>query len=202
MVLLSQFTAVLGLLIYLTATRQSLVLDVVPRGSPGEPMASSSHLIVPVAGVHHTTLRDSFEEKRSGGRIHKAIDIMAPAGTPVLAAAAGIVVALDNSDLGGITLYQRDLDTRTIYYYAHLRGYLPGLKVGDLVRQGDVLGFVGETGNAPPGGPHLHFAVHTANDPNRWGHGAELNPCELLDCGAVATPVPEATAAPAATAAQ
>jgi peptidoglycan LD-endopeptidase LytH len=196
-VLLSQLTAVVCLLIYLAATRQSLVLEVVAYGSRALPAAASPHLIVPVAGVHHSALHDSFSEKRSGGRTHKAIDIMAAAGTPVLAAAAGVVVALDSSELGGISLYERDLDGRTIYYYAHLRGYFPGLKVGDLVRQGDVLGFVGETGNVPPGGPHLHFAVHTASDPNQWGHGVELNPCELLQCGAAsATPVPESTTVP------
>ena len=196
-VLLSQLTAVIGLLIYLAATRQSLVLDVVPYGSRALPVEASAHLIVPVAGVHHSALRDSFTEKRSGGRTHKAIDIMAAAGTPVLAAAAGVVVGLETSELGGITLYERDLDGRTIYYYAHLRGYLPGIKVGDLVRQGAVLGFVGETGNVPPGGPHLHFAVHTVSDPNQWGHGVELNPCELLRCGAVAaTPAPQSTMVP------
>jgi len=172
------------------------VLDVVPHGGRALPTAASPHLIVPVAGVHRSALRDSFDEKRSGGRTHKAIDIMAPGGTPVLAAAAGVVVGFETSELGGISLYERDLDARTIYFYAHLRGYSPGLKVGDLVRQGDVLGFVGETGNVVAGNPHLHFAVHTANDPNRWSHGIELNPCELLECGAVATPVPQPTAVP------
>ncbi len=94
------------------------------------------------------------------------------------------MVGLETSALGGISLYERDLDGRTIYFYAHLQGYRPGLKVGDLVRQGDVLGFVGETGNVVAGGPHLHFAVHTASDPNRWSNGVDLNPCELLGCGA------------------
>ena len=196
-VLLAQLTAVVCLLIYLAATGQSLVLEVVPHAMRALPAAASPQLIVPVAGVHHSALRDSFNDKRSGGRTHKAIDIMAPAGTPVLAAAAGVVVGLETSELGGISLYERDLDGRTIYFYAHLRGYNPGLKVGDLVRQGDVLGFVGETGNVIAGGPHLHFSVHIASDPNRWGHGVELNPCELLRCGAVPeTPAPESTAVP------
>lgn len=183
-VLLAQITAVICLLIYLAGTGQSLVLDVVPHGSRALPASASPHLIVPVAGVRQSTLRDSFSDKRSGGRTHKAIDIMAPAGTPVLAAAAGVVVGLETSALGGISLYERDLDGRTIYFYAHLRGYRPGLRVGDLVRQGDVLGFVGETGNVVAGGPHLHFAVHTASDPNQWNNGVDLNPCDLLGCGA------------------
>ena len=183
-VLLAQLTAVVCLLIYLAGTGQSLVLDVVPRGGRALPAAASPQLIIPVAGVRQSALRDSFNDKRSGGRTHKAMDIMAPAGTPVLATAAGVVVGLETTALGGISLYERDLDGRTIYFYAHLQGYRPGLKVGDLVRQGDVLGFVGETGNVVAGGPHLHFAVHTVSDPNRWSNGVDLNPCELLGCAA------------------
>jgi hypothetical protein len=126
-VLLAQLTAVVCLLIYLAATGQSLVLDVVPHATralpaPGRPQ---DLFLCPPAWVQ------------------------------------------------------------------------PGSQVGDLVRQGDVLGFVGETGNVVAGGPHLHFSVHTASDPNRWGHGVELNPCELLRCGAVPeTPAPESTAVP------
>ena len=185
-VLLAQLTAALCLLIYLAFTNQTLVLDIVPRAYRALPTTASPQLIVPVAGVRQSALHDSFDDNRSGGRKHKALDIMAPAGTPVLAAAAGVVVALETSTLGGISLYERDLDARTIYFYAHLRGYRPGLKAGDLVRQGDVLGFVGETGNVPPGSPHLHFGVSTTMDPNQWNGGIDLDPCDLLGCRAAA----------------
>ncbi|MBW3630664.1 MAG: M23 family metallopeptidase, partial [Gemmatimonadetes bacterium] len=81
-----------------------------------------------------------------------------------------------------ISLYQRDLDQRTIYFYGHLQRYAAGLKEGDLVRQGDVIAYVGHTGNVPAGSPHLHFSVHTVADPNRYWRGRNLSPCDLLPC--------------------
>jgi murein DD-endopeptidase MepM/ murein hydrolase activator NlpD len=125
-------------------------------------------------------LRDSFGAARSGGRRHLGIDIMAPRGTPVLAAAPGVIVKRDSSALGGISIYQRDLDARTIYFYAHLQGYRAGLVEGELVRAGDVIGYVGTTGNAAGGPAHLHFGVYTVADPNRWWHGRDLDPYPLL----------------------
>jgi murein DD-endopeptidase MepM/ murein hydrolase activator NlpD len=170
---------VTGVSIYLLATDQVLVVGFRSRVTP-PPAASAPGLIIPVAGVRADELRNSYGAARSGGRQHKGVDIKAPRGTPVLAAAAGVMVKRDSNAVAGRALYQRDLDGRTIYYYAHLDRYRAGLKEGDLLRQGDVIAYVGDTGNAKPGDYHLHFAVHTVTDPNRWWRGRDLNPYELL----------------------
>lgn len=167
----------IGLLVYLAASERALVISFPTRESL-RPQRSAG-LVVPVAGVRASELKDTYGAARSGGRGHKGVDIFAPRGTPVLAAAAGVVVKRDSNAVAGISVYQRALDGRTIYYYAHLNGWRAGLKEGDLVRQGDVLGYVGSTGNVS-GSPHLHFAVFVVNDPNRWWRGRDLNPYKLL----------------------
>ncbi|HEX2095288.1 MAG TPA: M23 family metallopeptidase [Longimicrobiaceae bacterium] len=176
---LIELGVLLGLVLYLGVSGRTLVFSVVPREEL-RPREAPPRLIVPVAGVRVEELKDTYGAARSGGRGHKGVDIPAPLGTPVLAAAAGVIVRRDSSALGGISLYQRDLDARTIYYYAHLQRYRSGLKVGDLVHQGEVIAYVGETGNVTPGSPHLHFAVYTVTDPNRWWRGRDLNPYALL----------------------
>lgn len=181
LLLLAQATIALGLLVYLAAADKALVLEITAREGLRSSEASEQ-LIIPVAGVRPAELRDTYGAPRSGGRTHEGIDILAPDGTPVLAAAAGVIVGRDSSALGGLALYQRDLDQRTIYFYGHLQGYRAGLKVGDLVRQGDVIASVGQTGNVPPNTPHLHFSVYTVTDPNRWWRGRNVNPCDLLPC--------------------
>jgi len=168
----------LGLLIYLAASERALVVSFPTRESM-RPAKASAAMVVPVAGVRASELRDTYGAVRSGGRAHKGVDIFAPKGTPVVAAAAGTIVKRDSNAVGGLSVYQRDPDGRTIYYYAHLNGWRAGLKEGDLVRQGDVLGYVGSTGNVS-GSPHLHFAVFVVNDPNRWWRGRDLNPYKLL----------------------
>jgi peptidoglycan LD-endopeptidase LytH len=183
LVLLTQAAVALGLLLHLAITGRTLVVAFRP-GDAIEPPRPSERLTIPVAGVRSAELTDSYGAPRSGGRTHEGIDIFAPEGTPVLAAAAGVIVGRDSSELGGISLYQRDLDGRTIYFYGHLQRYRAGLKEGDLVRQGEVIAHVGQTGNVPPGSPHLHFSVYTVPDPNRWWRGRNLNPCDLLACGA------------------
>ncbi|HEX2206448.1 MAG TPA: M23 family metallopeptidase [Longimicrobium sp.] len=167
----------IGLLVYLAASERALVISFPTRESL-RPKRSAG-LVVPVAGVRASELKDTYGAARPGGRGHKGVDIFAPRGTPVLAAAAGVVVKRDSNAVAGISVYQRDLDGRTIYYYAHLNGWRAGLKEGDLVRQGDVLGYVGSTGNVS-GSPHLHFAVFVVNDPNHWWRGRDLNPYKLL----------------------
>lgn len=164
----------LGRLIYLAAAERALVVSFPARES-----LRSAGLVVPVAGVRTSELKDTYGATRSGGRGHRGVDIFAERGTPVVAAAAGTIVKRDSSAVGGVSVYQRDLDGRTIYYYAHLNGWRAGLKEGDLVRQGDTLGYVGSTGNVS-GSPHLHFAVFVVDDPNRWWRGRDLNPYELL----------------------
>ena len=168
----------LGLLVYLAVSDRALVVSIPSREARWRAEASTG-LVVPVAGVRAAELKDTYGAARSGGREHKGVDIFAPLGTPVVAAAAGVIVKRDSSAAGGLSVYERDLDGRTIYYYAHLNGWRAGLKEGDLVRQADVIGYVGSTGNVS-GAPHLHFAVFTVTDPNRWWRGRDLNPYRLL----------------------
>ena len=139
-------------------------------------------LAIPVAGLKPEQLSDTFTQARAGGaRVHDAIDIMAPTGTPVLAAAPGTVEKLFFSKGGGgITAYIRSDDGKWIYYYAHLDEYAPGLNEGDKIRRGQRIGSVGSTGNANPAGPHLHFAIHRMDPGERWYHGSPVNPYPLL----------------------
>ena len=137
-------------------------------------------LIVPVTGVKAEELRDTFTAARSEGRTHNAMDIMAAAGTPVIAAADGFVRRLMNSDKGGITIYQVSTDGKIVLYYAHLQRYADGIVEGKAVRQGEVIGYVGDTGNAGPGNYHLHFATWLVSDPKKFWHGENLNPYSLL----------------------
>lgn len=151
-----------------------------PRAAPTAPAMASGYLL-PVANVRPNELVDTFTQSRSGGRVHDAIDIMAPRGTPVFAAVAGTVEKLFTSKLGGLTIYVRSPDRRTITYYAHLDAYAPGLAEGQQVRQGQVLGTVGFTGNADPSAPHLHFAVmQTEADNEWWEPTVAINPYPLL----------------------
>jgi murein DD-endopeptidase MepM/ murein hydrolase activator NlpD len=143
-------------------------------------LPESSQLLVPVAGVRPEQLRDTFTDARSEGRSHDAIDIAAPRGTPVLAATDGRIVKLFQSVQGGITIYQLGTDNRTIYYYAHLERYVEGLKDGYFARRGEVIGYVGDTGNAGAGNYHLHFSVSIVSDPRRYWEGTNINPYPLL----------------------
>jgi murein DD-endopeptidase MepM/ murein hydrolase activator NlpD len=137
-------------------------------------------LIIPVADVRPEQLIDTFTQSRSEGRTHDAIDIMAPAETPVLAAADGQIQKLSQSERGGTTLYQLSADQKLIFYYAHLARYADGLSEGKQVRQGDVIAYVGDTGNAGPGNYHLHFSIATVSDPKRYWEGTNINPYPLL----------------------
>jgi murein DD-endopeptidase MepM/ murein hydrolase activator NlpD len=139
-------------------------------------------LAVPVTGIRPSELVDTYTQARAGGaRVHDAIDIMAPHGRPVVAAAPGRVEKLFNSQGGGgITAYIRSNDGQWIYYYAHLQRYRPGLAEGQRVNRGDVIGTVGSTGNANPAGPHLHFAIHRMQPGEDWHEGTPVNPYPLL----------------------
>jgi murein DD-endopeptidase MepM/ murein hydrolase activator NlpD len=152
-----------------------------PTATP-PPIAPSSAtpLQIPVAGVRPEQLHDTFQAARSEGRSHDAIDIPAPRGTPVLAAADGRIVKLFQSVPGGTTIYQLDPDNRTIYYYAHLDRYADGLAEGQVVRRGEVIAYVGDTGNAGPGNTHLHFQIYRVADPKHFWTGENLNPYPLL----------------------
>ena len=138
------------------------------------------NLIIPVAGVKPEQLIDTFDDARSEGRVHDAIDIMAPAETPVLAAADGKIVKLFQSERGGATIYQLNANQDLIFYYAHLSRYADGLAEGDLVRQGQIIAYVGDTGNAGAGNYHLHFSIAAVSDPKRYWEGTNINPYPLL----------------------
>lgn len=147
---------------------------------------SSKWLVIPVAGVRADQLVDTYTDARSEGRVHNAIDIMAPQNTPVIAANDGIVVKLFESDKGGLTIYQLDPDGRTVYYYAHLDHYAEGITEGMHVHRGDVIAFVGDTGNAGVGNYHLHFGITIVDDPKHYWGGTDINPYPLLRHQAIA----------------
>jgi len=138
------------------------------------------NLIIPVMGVRPDQLQDTFTAARSEGRVHDAIDIPAPAGTPVVAAVDGEIIKLFQSERGGTTVYQLSTDKKLIFYYAHLQRYAEGLLAGKFVRQGDIIGYVGDTGNAGPGNYHLHFSISIIADPKRYWEGSNINPYPLL----------------------
>lgn len=154
-----------------------------PRGEA----VGARDLVVPIAGVAITDLVDSYGAARGGGRAHEGVDIMAPHGTPVRAAAAGRVLKLHTSARGGLTLYQADESGRVIFCYAHLSAYADGVKEGQRVEQGDVIAAVGQTGNATV--PHLHFEVLRAKAPGQWWGGEAMNPYRALIAGRVDAPV-------------
>lgn len=139
----------------------------------------AKRLMVPVAGVGPEKVPDTFTARR-GQRIHSALDIMAPRGTPVLSADAGKVFKVRSNTLGGLTVYAIDPTERFVYYYAHLDRYADGLAEGQALQPGDVIGYVGTTGNAPPNAPHLHFQVLLYRGNGRWWDGDPLNPRPYL----------------------
>jgi murein DD-endopeptidase MepM/ murein hydrolase activator NlpD len=140
----------------------------------------SALLPVPVEGIRREQLRDTYTQSRSEGRTHHAIDIHAPRGTPVIAVADGVIRKLHSGARGGLAIYLMDDDGTTRYYYAHLDGYAQGIHEGQRVERGEVIGYVGDTGNAQPGDYHLHFSVAVLDSPSRWWEGENLNPFDLL----------------------
>jgi len=137
-------------------------------------------LIIPVPGVRPDQLRDTFSDARAEGRVHDAIDIPAPLGTPVIAAADGTIIKLFHSDRGGTTIYQLSTDGRFVFYYAHLDRYAEGLAEGHVARQGEAIAYVGDTGNAGAGNYHLHFSIALVSDPKKYWQGVNVNPYPLL----------------------
>ena len=136
-----------------------------PRGSLRMPLDNSSV----------EAMKGGFVERR-GSQPHEAVDLLAPRNTPVHAVANGSIARLFLSKAGGITIYQFDVEGRHCYYYAHLEGYASGLHEGQVVSQGDVIGYVGTTGNAPPQTPHLHFAVMELDAKRQWWKGKSIDP--------------------------
>jgi len=152
-----------------------------PAPVPASP--TDAGLLLPLPGLTRDQLHDTFTDARSEGRVHDAIDIMAPAGTPVLAVADGTVEKLFDSKRGGLTIYQFEPSGRYAYYYAHLQRYADGLAEKQAIRRGQVIGYVGSTGNADPGAPHLHFAIFHLGPERHWWEGEAINPYPVLHDG-------------------
>jgi peptidoglycan LD-endopeptidase LytH len=136
-------------------------------------------LKLPVDGVDRKDLRNTFAEAR-GARTHEALDILAPRGTKVRAVEDGRIQKLFTSKAGGLTIYEFDPTETFTYYYAHLARYEDGLREGQMVKRGDVIGYVGSTGNASPDAPHLHFAIFRLEPEKRWWKGEPINPYLVL----------------------
>jgi peptidoglycan LD-endopeptidase LytH len=138
------------------------------------------HIALPIAGLKLQNIEDTFDDLRGGTRRHEAADILSPRGTPVMAVDAGTIKKLFTSKQGGLTIYQFDPEGTYCYYYAHLDHYAADLQEGAWVGRGQVIGYVGTTGNAPPNTPHLHFAVFKLGADKRWWHGTPINPFPAL----------------------
>ena len=132
-------------------------------------------LMVPVAGVRARDVADTYHAARAGTRRHNATDIMAPRGTAVVASDEGRIIKLARNTAGGITIYATDAHERFVYYYAHLDRYHDGVVEGMKLAKGQVIGYVGTTGNAPANTPHLHFQAMRARDVRRWWEGEPLD---------------------------
>jgi murein DD-endopeptidase MepM/ murein hydrolase activator NlpD len=154
-----------------------------PTNSPTFNTPGRKGIIIPVQGIKGDQLVDTYAAARSSGRTHDAIDIMAPEGTPVLAAVDGEIARFFDSIQGGITIYQFSEDKRFVFYYAHLQSRSDLIKPGDHVTQGTVIGYVGNTGNAGPNNFHLHFSIARITDPAHFWHGEYINPYPLLKSG-------------------
>ncbi|QJW84300.1 peptidoglycan DD-metalloendopeptidase family protein [Ramlibacter terrae] len=151
----------------------------------GAKLLATRELVVPVVGVAPTALADHYDDAR-GKRVHEAIDIMAPAGRAVVAVDDGRIAKLFTSRGGGLTVYHFDKQGQLAYYYAHLQSYAPGLREGATVQRGEVIGYVGSTGNANPAAPHLHFAVFRLGPQKNWWQGEAVNPYPALSKAAPA----------------
>ena len=138
------------------------------------------NLTAPIRSLNARDIQDTFRQARAGGKFHEATDILAPRGTPIVAIDDGVIQKLFLSKPGGLTIYEFDRQGTYCYYYAHLDHYAEGLKEGMAVNRGDVIGYVGTTGNAPPQTPHLHFAIFRLGPEKHWWKGTPIDPYPLL----------------------
>ena len=143
-------------------------------------MLAQRKLTLPIRGLDARDIRDTFQQGRAEGKLHEATDILAPRGTPVVAVEDGIIQKLFLSRPGGITIYEFDRAGIFCYYYAHLDRYAGGLAEGMPVKRGEVIGYVGTTGNAPPQTPHLHFAIFRLGPEKHWWQGTAIDPYPVL----------------------
>lgn len=153
-----------------------------PTSTPSEDEPTSQpslDIYYPLLGELRRPLKNSFYDARSGGRVHKAIDMMAEKGTPVVAAVDGVIKRMAWQYLAGRHFYLMTHDQKYVMLYAHLSGYAKGLKEGQIVQKGQILGYVGDTGNAK-GHPHLHLAIYEILDMSKWWKGRPLNPYPMI----------------------
>jgi murein DD-endopeptidase MepM/ murein hydrolase activator NlpD len=143
-------------------------------------LLNKRHLILPIEGLTARDIQDTFDQKRAGGKPHEASDLLAPRGTPIMAVEDGVIQKLFLSKPGGLTIYEFDRLGVYCYYYAHLDRYAEGLREGMRVKQGEVIGYVGTSGNAPPNTPHLHFAIFKLGLEKHWWQGVAINPYPVL----------------------
>lgn len=141
---------------------------------------AADQLLIPVEGIPASALKDTFNDARGAERRHEAIDILAPKGTQVFAVADGKIAKLFNSKPGGLTVYQFDTTEKFAYYYAHLDQYAANVKEGMTLKRGDLVGYVGSSGNADPTAPHLHFAIFELGPEKQWWKGSPINPYPLM----------------------
>jgi murein DD-endopeptidase MepM/ murein hydrolase activator NlpD len=140
----------------------------------------AGQLLIPVEGIRLSQLSDNFDQPRGTQRHHEALDILAPKGARVIAVADGKVVKLFNSKPGGLTVYQFDPTEKYAYYYAHLDRYADGVKEGSVLKRGDLVGYVGVTGNSAKEAPHLHFALVELTPKKEWWKGTARNPYPMM----------------------
>jgi murein DD-endopeptidase MepM/ murein hydrolase activator NlpD len=158
----------------------SSTLAPAPVTTPTEPASPISNLLLPVLGIKPGELVDTYYQTRGGTLIHEALDIMAPRGREVVAVADGKIAKLFTSKPGGLTVYQFDMTERFAYYYAHLDRYAAGIAEGKVLKRGELIGYVGSSGDANPDAPHLHFAIFELGPQKRWWEGKPINPYPLL----------------------
>jgi len=158
-------------------------LRAAPPVSANRQLPTANPIVIPVVGIVASQLKPSFNQARTG-HVHHALDILAPRGTPVIAAVDGTIRKLFISGAGGITIYEFDGSAALVYYYAHLDRYADGVREGMRVRQGDVIGYVGTTGNAPASTPHLHFAIGRLTAEKKWWQSEAIDPYPILTAGA------------------
>lgn len=169
---------------FIAAPSPSMVKEAPRSASAPAPVATigdvpHGRIRMPIDGEDIESFKGSFAERRSD-RPHEAVDMLAPRNTPVHAVENGTIAKLFTSKAGGLTVYQFDPSGRLCYYYAHLDRYADGLQDGQAVSQGDVIGYVGTTGNAPPNTPHLHFAVFELNADKHWWQGRPIDPYQVF----------------------
>jgi len=157
--------------------RPVIINDSARRAAVAE--LSSKHLGLPIKNADVAKMKGSFYEMR-GGEMHAAVDILQPRNTPVMAVEDGVVAKLFTSRFGGLTIYQFDPTKKYVYYYAHLQKYAEDLHDGQAIRKGQIIGFVGTSGNAPPNTPHLHFSIAVLGKDAKWWQAAEVDPYEVF----------------------